>query len=291
MTSAGGQGAAGLLDGAVALVVGAGSGIGRGVTQRFTAEGASVVAFDVAAAAASALAESLGDAVEPVVGDATVPGDVQRAVDVAGARFGRLDVLVCCAGRFDFRVPLSELTPVRLSEAFDEIFAVNVKSMVLAAHAAADALRQARGSVVLTLSSSAMYPEGAGVLYGASKWATRGLVAHLARELAPEVRVNGVAPGGTGHTALRGLTALDQHHGVGDVPGREERIAQGNLLGAVPTPADHAGAYVFLASARLSPMVTGAVVTSDGGRGEPLGAGPDISEQKEARCSTSARSW
>lgn len=275
----------GLLEGQVALVVGAASGIGRGVTERFVGEGASVVALDLSGDALAELATTLGERVEAVAGDATRPEVARKGVAGAVGRFGRLDALVCCAGRFDFRAALGSMTPEQAALAFDEIFAVNVKTMVLAVHAAADELRRSRGSVVLTLSSAALYPEGAGVLYGASKWAARGLVPHLARELAPEVRVNGVAPGGTGRTSLGGLLALGQLQTVESVPGRERRIAEGNLLGVAPTPADHAGCYVFLASRRLSPLVTGTVIASDGGRGEPLGDPATSSEP--ARLKTS----
>jgi NAD(P)-dependent dehydrogenase (short-subunit alcohol dehydrogenase family) len=260
----------GLLTGQAAVVLGAASGIGRAVTTRIVDEGASVVAFDIAADPLGRLACRQGSAVVPVVGDATDAEDVDRAVGVAVERFGGVDVLVCCAGRFDFRTPVTGLDAGRLSAAFDEIFAVNVKSALLAVRAAARSLRERGGSVVLTVSSSAVHPDGAGVLYGASKWAVRGLVVHLARELAPHVRVNGVAPGGTGRTRLGGLEALGQRDRVGDGPDRDRLIAQSTLLRRSAVPEDHAGAYLFLASRQLSPMVTGTVVSSDGGRGEPL---------------------
>jgi len=262
----------GLLAGEVALVVGAGSGIGRAVAERFVAEGARLVALDLLGELLEPLAAAAPRRVEALAGDATEAGTCAMAVERALACYGRLDVLVHCAGRFDFHAPVEPLAPEDLAAAFDEIFSVNVKSALLSVHAAAGALRASRGAVICTLSSSAVHPEGAGVLYGASKWAVRGLVVHLARELAPEVRVNGVAPGGTASTRLTGLRSLDQRHTVADVPGRDARLAAGNLLGALPVPADHAGAYVFLASRELSPLTTGTVLCSDGGRGEPLGA-------------------
>lgn len=261
----------GLLDGQVALVVGAASGIGRAVTERFVAEGASVVALDLSAEGLGRLEGAGAGHLDVLQGDATEPQATTTAVEQARSRHGRLDLLVCCAGRFDFRAPVSTLDPHQLARAFDEIFAVNVKSTLFAVQAAAAELTRRRGAVVLTSSSSAFYPEGAGVLYGASKWAVRGLVAHLARELAPAVRVNGVAPGGTGRTRLGGLASLGQTHTVEEVAGRDQRIARGNLLGSLATPEDHAGTYLFLASPRLSGLVTGVVINSDGGRGEALG--------------------
>jgi NAD(P)-dependent dehydrogenase (short-subunit alcohol dehydrogenase family) len=259
-----------LLDGSVALVVGGARGIGRGVVERFVAEGARVGVVDRDVDALGVLASELGDAVHPIAGDATNPEVHVRAVGEVGARTGDLDCLVCCAGVFDFRAAVGDLDITRLAAAFDQMFAVNVKSALLATRAAVAPLRRRRGSVILTASGAAFAPEGGGVLYGASKWAVRGLVTHLARELAPEVRVNGVAPGGTSGTSLSAPDALDASQTVAADPRRDARLAADTLLGRAPTPRDHAGTYVYLASARLSPAVTGVVVRSDGGRGEPI---------------------
>lgn len=259
-----------LLEGTVAMVVGGATGIGRGVVERFLTEGASVVVLDVDVTPLADLEAVMPNALLSTSGDATIPDAAERAVHEAIDRFGGIDTLVCCAGRFDFHVPIGSLTPEALALGFDEIFSVNVKSILLSVRAALNELRRKKGSVILTLSSSAFYPEGGGVLYGSSKWATRGLVSHLARELAPDVRVNGVAPGGTAGTRLSGLSALGEKRTVEQVPGRSASLVAENLLGMVATPADHAGAYVFLASNYLSPFVTGAVVNSDGGRGKLL---------------------
>lgn len=259
-------GAAGLLTGQSAVIVGGATGIGRAVVERFAAEGASGVVVDLAACP-----PGTGPAgFEVLRGDATRPGTAADAVRLAAERFGGVDVLVCCAGRFDFHTPITSLEANELDRAFDEIFAVNVKSSLLAVHAAAEQLRRRKGAVILTLSSSAFYPEGGGVLYGASKWAGRGLVAHLARELAPLVRVNAVAPGGTSGTRLSAVDSLGITGSVEDDPGRDERLRSGTLLGTVAAPEDHAGAFLYLASSVLSGQVTGTVINSDGGRGDPL---------------------
>lgn len=258
------------MDGSSALVVGGATGIGRAVVERFLAEGASVTVLDVDPEPLEVLGHKWGDQLAVVEGDAVSGRTHTETVAGALRRFGRIDALVCCAGRFDFHTPIGTLTEGDLSRAFDEIFAVNVKSPLLAVHAASAELRRSRGSVVLTISGSAFHPEGGGVLYGASKWATRGIVTHLAREMAPQVRVNGVAPGGTAGTRLSGLATIGEHRSVEEVPGRMARLASGNLLGVPAVPEDHAGVYVFLASRELSPFVNAAVVNSDGGRGERL---------------------
>src|SRR5690606_17294613 len=161
-----------------------------------------------------------------------------------------------------------DLTPGEIEAGFDEIFATNVKSYMLAVKAALPGLLDSNGSIILTLSTAAFYPEGGGLLYGASKWATRGLVLHLAHQLAPRVRVNGVAPGGTSGTDLRGLHAFGQAaNSIAQVAGRDERIRASTPMRMVPTPDDHAAAYVYLAATARSRAVTGVVINTDGGRG------------------------
>jgi NAD(P)-dependent dehydrogenase (short-subunit alcohol dehydrogenase family) len=118
---------------------------------------------------------------------------------------------------------------------------------------------------VLTVSTSGLYPGRGGVLYIASKFAVRGCV--IAHELAPEVRVNGVAPGGTLGTELTGPASLGLDRWLLDsAPGREQDLKARTRLGVALTGADHAGSYVFLASDRAR-GITGTVVGSDGGAG------------------------
>jgi NAD(P)-dependent dehydrogenase (short-subunit alcohol dehydrogenase family) len=182
-----------------------------------------------------------------------------------GDRFGGLDVLVSCVGVFDFYRRIDDLEEAKLVSAFDEMFRVNVASQLLGVKAALPALRSSKGNVVLTASTSAFAPGRGGVLYVASKFAVRGAVLALAHELAPDVRVNAVAPGGTVGTDLRGLDTL----GEGGVtlasrPGREEELRARTPLALALTPADHAAAYVFLASDAARAM-TGVFLHSDGG--------------------------
>ena len=191
----------GWLDGKRALVAGAGSGIGRAVLDAFLAEGARVAALERDEAKAGRLAAELPDCVT-VRGDATVLADARAAVAGRHRSFGGLDVLVNCVGIFDFYRGLADIADDQLDAAFDEMFAVNVKSQLVTVRAALPELRRAGGSVVLTVSTSGFYPGRGGVLYVASKFAVRGCVIALAHELAPDVRVNGVAPGGTLGTEL-----------------------------------------------------------------------------------------
>lgn len=255
----------GWLAGRRALVVGAGSGIGRAVTDAFLAEGARVAVLERDAGKAAAVAADLPD-VPVTVGDAAGREANDRAVAAAVAAFGGLDICVCCAGVFDYYRGIEDLDAKSLDEAFDEIFAVNVRSCLHAVGSALPHLRRSgHGAVLLTESTSAYYPGRGGVLYLASKFAVRGLVTALAHELAPQVRVNGVAPGGTLGTDLRGLASLGQEgRSLGGEPGRAAGLAARVPLGVALTAADHAGSYVFLASDRAR-GITGDTVHTDGG--------------------------
>lgn len=256
----------GWLDGKVALITGGGSGIGRAVVDAFLAEGASVAVLESSEAKCAGL-QQLGARVAVVPGDATRAADNERAVDIALSRFGRLDTLATFVGIFDTYTHLMAIPPERLDEAFTETFAVNVKSIMLAAQAAVPHLRSARGSIVVTASSSSFYPGRGGSLYVSSKFAVRGLVVQLAHELAPDIRVNGVAPGGTLATDLRGLRSLGQfEQRLDDRPGREQGLRSRTPLAVALRPEEHAAAYVYLASDR-APGITGEILRSDGGLG------------------------
>jgi NAD(P)-dependent dehydrogenase (short-subunit alcohol dehydrogenase family) len=256
----------GWLDGKRALVTGAGSGIGRAVLDAFLAEGAKVAALELDDAKAGLLAAELPGC--PIThGDATSLADTSAAVRSATAAFGGLDVLVNCVGIFDFYRGLTDLPDGQFDAAFEEMFAVNVKSQLVTVRAALPELRRAGGSVVLTVSTSGFYPGRGGVLYVASKFAVRGCVIALAYELAPDVRVNGVAPGGTLGTELTGPASLGLDGQVLDAAeGREEDLRRRTPLHVALSGEDHAGSYVFLASDRAR-GITGTVVHSDGGIG------------------------
>lgn len=259
----------GWLQGRRALVVGAGSGIGRAVVDAFIEEGAQVAVLERDEDKCAAIRAELPD-VPVTAGDATTRRANDEAVAATCDAFGGLDILVNCVGIFDFYRGIGDLGDEVIDDAFDEIFRTNVKSHLLSVRAALPALRESasRGStgvVLLTESTSAYYPGRGGVLYVSSKFAVRGLVTALAHELAPEVRVNGVAPGGTLNTDLRGLTSL----GLGgtrldETPRRAEELAGRVPLQVALSGRDHAWSYVFLASDHAR-GITGDVIHPDGG--------------------------
>lgn len=248
------------------LVVGAGSGIGRAVHDAFVADGAMVAVLERDDAKCADLVRTHPGTVV-VCGDATSPDDNDAAVAATVDAHGGLDVLVHCVGIFDFYRGVRDLDRDALLPAFDELFRVNVASQLLAVQAALGPLTESRGSIVLTCSTSGFHPGRGGVLYVASKFAGRGLVVALAHELAPDIRVNAVAPGGTMGTDLRGPAALGlDGESLGDRPGREDELRSRTPLAVALTPADHAESYLFLASDR-SRGITGTFLHSDGGIG------------------------
>lgn len=253
------------LDGQHILVTGGGSGIARAAAERYLEEGASVCVIERSLDRARELREASQGRINVIVGDALDTGvlieGIERASDVDGA----LHNLTCGVGVFDNYCRVTDLSVPDLLAGAYESWRLNVLSSLLAVNLARRSLERGSGSVTLTVSESAYRASGGGVLYGTAKWALRGMVEHLAVELAPLVRVNGVAPGGTGGTRFNGLASLGQTVTADQMAGRDERIAAATLLGLTAMPRDHSGAYRFLADPVDARMMTGVVIRSDGG--------------------------
>ncbi len=249
----------GWLDGTVAIVTGGESGIGRAVVLRYLDEGAAgVVVVDRNADGLATLKAQHPKQIATVTGDVRDYTTHAQAVALALKTFGKLDTLVGNAGVFDFHRPLKGYTPETLAATFEEIFAINLRGYLYAAHAAHEALIASRGSMIFTASVASAHARGGGMLYVASKHAVLGLVRRLALELAPEVRVNAVAPGGT-LTQLSGSAALGQSARslADDHAALEAKMAASVPLGFAQQSSDHAGAYVLLASRANAAAITG----------------------------------
>jgi len=254
----------GRLDGQTTIVTGGASGLGRAIVERFVGEGARVGVLDRSEAGCRALGDAFGDRVHCVVGDVRSAEDNDRAVRECVDRFGALDCAVGNAGIWDYNARLVDLSGDKLAEAFRELFDVNVLGYMALARAALKPLVESRGSMVFTVSNAGFLPNGGGVLYTASKHAVVGMIRQLAWELAPHVRVNGVAPGAIS-TGLKGPTSLGMQDNVfpGDaIAARAERFVP---IGSIPTPAEYAGAYVFFACREDNVPSTGAILNHDGG--------------------------
>lgn len=255
----------GRLRGRVALVTGGGSGIGRAVVDRYLQEGARVGVLERDHERASELAENGGDCVVATVGDVRDPAAHETATRRVLDSFGQLDIYVGNAGRYDYGASVTALPAAELRAGFTELFEINVLGYLLGVRAALPPLRAASGCIILTVSSSGSYAGGGGALYVSSKHAVVGLIRQLACELAPDIRVNGVAPGAT-HTGLAGLTAFrSAQRNLDEEESLLAAMARGIPLGFVSEPADHTGLYVLLADQADSRFLTAAVLPSDGG--------------------------
>lgn len=265
----------GWLDGKVALVTGGASGLGRAIVARFIEEGANLCVLDRSQERCARLRDEFAGAINATQGDVTSLADNQRAVAECVGRFGKLDCFIGNAGIWDFSLPLVRLPEDKLSAAFDELFSINVKGYLLGAKAAVLELLKTQGNIIYTVSNAGFYVAGGGPLYTASKHAVVGLIRQLAFELAPKVRVNGVAPGAIA-SDIRGPQALGMEgRSISSIPLGE--FAEKFLpLAKLAEARDYTAHYVLLASNENSLTTTGSIINCDGGmgvRGFPRPAG------------------
>ena len=232
------------LEGEVAVVTGAASGIGRVVAEALAAVGARVASFDVAA--------SGPDAYKVDVTDET---QVTAAFAEVVARHGRVDVLFNNAG-IAIRQPTTELT----LENWNKVVAVNLTGVFLCAREAArHMLAGGRGGRIVN-TASIMGVVGGGLYPNISYQATKGAVVNMTRALAVEwaasgIRVNAIAPTWVRTPLTRAIT---------ENPDLVDRIEAMTPMGRLAEPHEIVGAVLFLVS-RASAMVTGHVLAVDGG--------------------------
>jgi 3-oxoacyl-[acyl-carrier protein] reductase len=245
----------------VAIVTGAASGIGAASALAMAREGARVLVVDVNETGAKTTVEQIekaGGQAAPARADVTRAADNQAIVEQAVARWGRLDVVYANAGVPQWKSDLEDVD----EQVFDQIFAVNVKGVWLAAKYALPVMkRQRRGVFLITASTAAIRPRPGGQTYAASKGAVVTLTKALALEAAPYgVRVVAIAPVAT-HTPM--LPTFMNKREVD-----EEGLRQYEAtvpLGRLNQPEDLAATAVFLASDEAA-MITGSCVEVDGGR-------------------------
>ena len=239
----------GLLEGQRAAVTGAASGIGEAIARRFVEEGASVAILDVDADGAERVADRLGGLAFPV--DVVQTDDLADVVQQAAAELGGLTLLVNNAGVGAIK-PLHRYRP----DQWDHIVDVNLKGTWNGIRAAAPLLRLSGGGAIVNVSSvsglRATRGEGP---YSAAKAGVIALTQSAALELAPEIRVNCIAPGFI-ETPLTAL-ALDDDN-------LRAAVQSGTPLGRIGTPDEVADVVVFLCSP-LARYVTGHTITVDGG--------------------------
>src|SRR5215470_13176520 len=232
--------------GRIAAVTGGGKGLGRALVRALAEEGADV-AFSYRESRQGAEEEAealrrLGRRVHTASADARKPGQMAGFVDGAAQALGGLDYLVNNVGVFR-RVPLEELT----EEALDEAFDVNVKAAVMAAKAAAPHMRRRHGGAIVNVASlGGLRPWKSYLPYCASKAALVMATQALAVALAPDIRVNAVAPG------------------VLEAPGADDAVRERIPLGRFGRLAEAVEAVMYLLAG--AGYTTGDVLRLDGGR-------------------------
>jgi len=238
----------------VVLISGGAKRVGAAICRRLHAGGANLMIHYRSSAAEAEALESELESNRPgscalVRADLLDTAALPRLVDETVARFGRLDVLVNNASSF-FPTAVGDVT----EKAWDDLIGTNLKVPLFLSQAAAPQLRQHGGAIVNIVDIHADRPMKDYVVYSIAKGGLVALTRSLARELGPEVRVNGVAPG---------AIIWPEEDAWSDQAERERIIAQTSLK-RVGDPDDIARAvYFFVADA---PYVTGQILAVDGGR-------------------------
>jgi NAD(P)-dependent dehydrogenase (short-subunit alcohol dehydrogenase family) len=250
------------LDGKVAVITGAASGIGLATVERFVEEGARVIAADVQEAAGRALEARFPDAVHFVRCDVVRLDDLRAAVDAAAERFGGLDILFSNAGRIGTQAGVEAFTEA----AWDDTQALLLRSVAAgAAFATPHMKRRGGGSIINTSSVSALQAGYAPLAYSVAKAGVLHFTRVAAAELSVHrIRINAIVPG------FIATSIFGQVFGMGLDEARQmaDAVAAGsgsaNPIGRSGRPLDIAEAALFLASDAAG-FVTGTHLTVDGG--------------------------
>ncbi len=245
------------LRGKAALVTGGASGIGLATVELLLLSGAKVAMShlkdDNRAEVEIERFQQHGYQVISAPGDVSRPGEAEGMVALAIDQLGGLDILVNNAGTPGTRAPIEFADLGAMTEEFwNTILSTNLIGPFRCSHAAAPALRKARGAIVNTASVAGLGRVGSSIAYGASKAGLINLTRSLAVALAPEVRVNAVAPG------------LVDSPWTQDWPVERKRsYLETSLMRRLCTPADIAETILFLAAGGA--MITGHTIPVDGG--------------------------
>ena len=247
------------LDGKPVLITGASTGIGAALARAFAAQGALVgLHYNASVAAAEALAaeiEAGQGRVRLIRADVSTGAGARSAVDQAVAAFGRLDGLINNAGGMVRRVPYAEAS----EQDYVEIMDLNARSVIVASQAAIAPLKAAGGGFIINTTSVAARngASGGAGLYGSSKAFVHNVTRGMAKELIPfGIRVNAVAPG----------VIETPFHERYSTPAQMAAMLATVPQGRLGTPEDCVGAFLFLASAALSPYIIGQVIEVNGGQ-------------------------
>jgi 3-oxoacyl-[acyl-carrier protein] reductase len=246
------------LQGKVALITGGGVGTGRAAVLDLARRGCNVAVnysrSEKEATETAAEAEALGVRAIAVGADVRDDNQVRAMMDRTVAELGRLDILVNNAG-ITRHIDHADLEGVD-DEAWDLIFETNLRGTFYCSRAAVPALREDGGGTIINISSVAgVYAMGSSIPYCASKAAINNMTVTMARALAPEIRVNAIAPG---FIDTRWWSEREHYEVI------KEFAAAAAPLQAVCMPEDVSKVVIDLAT---SDLVTGQVLVVDGGMG------------------------
>lgn len=251
------------LTGKVALVTGGGRGMGEAIARAMAEAGASVIVSARHLEGVQRVAadiEKMGRQALAVAADMTVSSQVKEMVDRALAKFGRIDILVNNAGGFspDMAGAVAAGAAKEITEeSWDRVITANLKSAFLVSKMVAPVmLKQRRGSIINLCSLSGLRPYPVAASYGAAKAGIWNFTESLAAELAPDVRVNAVAPGTIETPMVTDLMEKNQEM-------KQKRLKR-ILLRRFGRPEEVADTVVFLAS-DASSYITGETIIIDGG--------------------------
>ncbi|WP_261809859.1 glucose 1-dehydrogenase [Levilactobacillus humaensis] len=246
------------LQGKVAIITGAGSGMGAEMAKLFAAEGARVVGADINLDRLQTVVSAIVDAGEEALAvktDVSNLADIEALFAAAKAKFGQVDILVNNAGIMDDMAPIGELT----DEMWQRNFAINTNSVMYATREAVKEFLPRHTGVILNIASVGGTNGGrAGVAYTAAKHAVVGLTKNTAFMYENEgLRINAIAPGGINTNITESMTGVSQF-GMG-----RQQQGQG-LMPQIGTSEAIATAALFLVSDDAA-YVNGAIVPVDGG--------------------------
>lgn len=239
------------------LVFGGVGGIGEALVRQLANDGVDVFltsrSLERAQDLAAQISQSGVGAATGLACDAHQPETIAAAVEAASGDGASLNGLAYCIGSIDLK-PLARTTP----EAFAQTYALNVIGAAMAVKAGQSALKAARGSIVLfsTIAAQQGFPNH--TLIAAAKGGLEGLTVSLAAELAPDVRVNAIAPSLTDTPLAAGMLSSEA---------LAKSLAQQHPLHRLGTPDDSAALAAFLLS-QASSWMTGQIIGVDGGRGK-----------------------
>jgi NAD(P)-dependent dehydrogenase (short-subunit alcohol dehydrogenase family) len=244
----------------IAIVTGAGTGIGAAIAQRFGSDGATVFVtgrkLEQIESVAAGIRADGGDALARVL-DVRSSEQYETVFDELMETYGQIDIVVANAARAGTQAYIGSLVAVS-DEEWNDIIAINLTGVFYAARAAAKRMiPQQRGSIITIGSVNSFRPEGDVPAYAASKGGVLLLTRSLARDLGPYgIRVNGIAPGATATENIL--------HGIRQRGLTDEQVAARLPIGRQASPDEIAAVASFLASDDAS-YVTGEMIVVDGG--------------------------